>query len=88
MLVLFIASTFYHKLYLSNFLRMPIELRLRLLSSYWIISTTRLNPSRDLHLLPINQVVYLDPLSPEGEMKSILEEASHLDAFSAYPVQT
>jgi len=34
---------------------------LRVESSDRIISTTRLNPLRDLHLLPINQVVYLDP---------------------------
>jgi len=38
-----------------------------------------------LHLRPINLVVYQGPypVNPVGDL--ILESASHLDAFSAYP---
>src|SRR5438876_9392520 len=49
------------------------------------ISTGRLNTLPCLHLRPINVVVYHGPyqVNPVGNL--ILERASHLDAFSAYP---
>jgi hypothetical protein len=49
------------------------------------ISTGRLNALLRLHLRPINVVVYHGPyqVNPVGDL--ILERASHLDAFSAYP---
>ena len=49
------------------------------------ISTGRLNTLLRLHLRPINVVVYHGPylVNPVGNL--ILERASHLDAFSAYP---
>ena len=49
------------------------------------ISTGRLNTLLCLHLRPINVVVYHGPyqVNPVGNL--ILERASHLDAFSAYP---
>src|SRR5207245_1269403 len=49
------------------------------------ISTGRLNALLRLHLRPINVVVYHGPyqVNPVGNL--ILERASHLDAFSAYP---
>ena len=55
------------------------------------ISTDKLNTLLHLHLLPIKQVVYLwtYPLPLRGTMGDlILERASHLDAFSAYPLKT
>ena len=52
------------------------------------ISTAQLKHSRALHLRPINLVVYQGPypVNPVGDL--ILESASHLDAFSAYPNRT
>jgi hypothetical protein len=49
------------------------------------ISTGRLNVLPRVHLRPINVVVYHGPyqVNPVGDL--ILEQASHLDAFSAYP---
>ena len=49
------------------------------------ISTGRLNTLPCVHLRPINVVVYHGPylVNPVGNL--ILERASHLDAFSAYP---
>ena len=49
------------------------------------ISTGRLNVLPRVHLRPINVVVYHGPyqVNPVGNL--ILERASHLDAFSAYP---
>ena len=47
------------------------------------ISTGWLNVSQRLHLRPINLVVFEDSL---GEL--ISRGASHLDAFSGYPVRT
>ncbi len=49
------------------------------------ISTGRLNTLLCVHLRPINVVVYHGPyqVNPVGNL--ILERASHLDAFSAYP---
>ena len=52
------------------------------------ISTTQLNLLQDLHLWPIKQVVSLRPYHLNGVGSLILELASHLDAFSAYPNQT
>ena len=46
------------------------------------ISTARLNPLPDLHLPPINLVVF------KGSSRLILGTASRLDAFSAYPNRT
>ena len=57
-------------------------------SSPRTISTGRLNTLPCLHLPPINPVVCWGPyrVLPVGAL--ILEWASHLDAFSAYPVRT
>ena len=54
------------------------------------ISTAKLNALLRLHLLPINQVIYLGSYSrPEGGKRSlILGRASRLYAFSAYHFQT
>src|SRR4029077_14429234 len=52
------------------------------------ISTAQLKGLLPLHLRPINQLVSLGsyPVNPVGDL--ILEWASHLDAFSAYPIRT
>jgi hypothetical protein len=52
------------------------------------ISTAQLKHSHALHLRPINLVVYQGPypVDPVGDL--ILESASRLDAFSAYPHRT
>jgi hypothetical protein len=52
------------------------------------ISTAQLKHSHALHLRPINLVVYQGPypVNPVGDL--ILESASRLDAFSAYPHRT
>ena len=56
------------------------------------ISTGQLNPLPDLHVPPINQVVFLGPSYPsayaEGLGDLILGRVSRLDAFSGYPCQT
>src|SRR6267378_5576046 len=56
-----------------------------MISSPRPISTGRLNTLRCLHLRPINVVICHGPyqVNPVGDL--ILERASHLDAFSAYP---
>ncbi len=41
-----------------------------------------------LHILPINQVVYLGPYPLEVVGHLILRRASRLDAFSGYLFQT
>ena len=52
-----------------------------------LFSTAPLSTSLRLHSRPINLVVFEGPyLSPMGGL--ILEGASRLDAFSAYPVRT
>src|ERR1019366_10518317 len=52
------------------------------------ISTAQLKELPLLHLRPINQMVSLGsyPVNPVGDL--ILGWASHLDAFSAYPIRT
>ncbi len=52
------------------------------------ISTAQLRPSPDFHMRPIKQVVSLRsyPVDPVGNL--ISRQASHLDAFSAYPNRT
>ena len=52
------------------------------------ISTGQLNALLRFHLRPINPVFWLGALPgyPVGNL--ILESASHLDAFSAYPFRT
>ena len=55
------------------------------------ISTSQLNPLLDLHLWPINLVVYKGPLVQHVSMLKgylILRWASRLDAFSGYPFRT
>ena len=52
------------------------------------ISTAQLNRLPGLHMPPIKRVVFPRPypVNPVGDL--ILGGASHLDAFSAYPVRT
>ncbi len=57
-------------------------------SSPRTISTGRLNTLLCLHLPPIDPVVCWGPYRVEPVGALILEWASHLDAFSAYPVRT
>jgi hypothetical protein len=52
------------------------------------ISTGLLNTLLCVHILPINQVVYLGPYSLKEMGELILRGASRLDAFSGYPFQT
>ena len=52
------------------------------------ISTGLLNTLLCLHIQPINQVVYLEPYPLKGVGDLILRQASRLDAFSGYPIQT
>ena len=52
------------------------------------ISTGQLNTLPRLHSQPIDPVVYRGSYSHEGMGKLILESASRLDAFSAYPFRT
>jgi hypothetical protein len=49
------------------------------------ISTGRLHTLPCFHLRPINVVVYHGPYQVDPVRNLILERASHLDAFSAYP---
>ena len=51
------------------------------------ISTARLHASLHFHLQPINVVIFHDPFVRKLGIL-ILEMASHLDAFSAYPDRT
>ena len=56
---------------------------------YRIISTARLNLLLSLYLLPINLVIFQDPLAPIKEQGNlVLGWASRLYAFSAYPFRT
>ena len=57
----------------------------------WLISTGKLNPSRDLHTQPIKVVVFDLPTSAillwrKGYL--VLRRAWRLYAFSAYPFRT
>ena len=52
------------------------------------ISSGELNPLPDLHIRPINLVVFQGPSYPRGLGDLILGRASRLYAFSAYPVRT
>jgi hypothetical protein len=52
------------------------------------ISTGQLKRSPFLHLRPINQLVSLGPYPVNPVRVLILRWASHLDAFSAYPIRT
>ena len=52
------------------------------------ISTPRLNMLPCVHLVPINLIVYQETYFHKGMGKLISDEASRLDAFSAYPFQT
>ena len=52
------------------------------------ISTARLRPSLTLHLLPIYHLFLVGPYSLDGMGELILRWASHLDAFSGYPLPT
>src|SRR5690606_14015059 len=52
-----------------------------------LICTGRLNPLPGLHLRPIDVVVCHGPYQLDAVGNLILERASHLDAFSAYPVR-
>ena len=52
------------------------------------ISTGQLNTLPRLHSQPINPVVFRGSYSLKGMGKLILESASRLDAFSAYPFRT
>ena len=63
-------------------MNLKIETEGRLGKHKWIISTSKLNALRHLHIWPINLVVYQDPW---GDL--ILGEAWRLDAFSAYLVR-
>jgi hypothetical protein len=49
------------------------------------ISTGRLHTLPCFHLRPINVMVYHGPYQVDPVGNLILERASHLDAFSAYP---
>jgi hypothetical protein len=56
-----------------------------------LISIARLNPLLDLHLRPINPVIYGEPYVPipkDREGYLFLRWAWRLDAFSAYPCRT
>jgi len=52
------------------------------------ISTAWLNPSRGVHLPPINQLVSLGPYPVDPVGTLISRRASRLDAFSGYPCRT
>ena len=52
------------------------------------ISIGQLNTLLYLHLQPINHVVYMESYYLNGMGYLILGWASHLDAFSVYPVHT
>src|SRR5207245_10332551 len=52
------------------------------------ISTGQLKGSPLVHLRPINQLVSLGPYPVNPVRVLILRWASHLDAFSAYPIRT
>ena len=62
------------------------------ISPQWLrprpISTGQLNTSPCLHSQPINPVVFRGTYSHKGMGELILESASRLDAFSAYPFRT
>ena len=52
------------------------------------ISTAKLQPSRALHVPPINQLVLLGPYPVDLVGTLIFRRASRLDAFSGYPCRT
>ena len=52
------------------------------------ISTTQLHLLPNFHLLPINQVIFLGTYRVNRVRDLILWWASHLYAFSAYPLRT
>ncbi len=52
------------------------------------ISTAQLNVLLRLHMRPIKQVVFLRPYPVNPVRGLVLERASRLDAFSAYPIRT
>ena len=52
------------------------------------ISTGQLKMLPSLHFRPINQVIFLGSYFQSGMGDLILEKASRLDAFSAYPFRT
>ena len=54
----------------------------------WNISTPLLKLLLILHIVPINQVIYLESYPLDGVRSLILGHASRLDAFSAYHYQT
>ena len=51
------------------------------------ISTGKLNPLLDLHIRPIDLVVF-EGAPAQVQRNLILERASRLDAFSVYPFRT
>ena len=69
-----------------------INLLLSYLLNLWLsprfISIGQLNTLLYLHLQPINHVVFMESYYLNGMGYLILEWASHLDAFSVYPIQT
>src|SRR4051812_50197211 len=52
------------------------------------VRTGRLRRSPALHCRPIDLVVFQEPSHPNRAGNLVLEGASRLDAFSAYPVPT
>jgi len=53
-----------------------------------VLSTAQLSPLPGVHLRPIHQVISLGPYLAHPVGGLILGWASHLDAFSAYPLRT
>ena len=57
-------------------------------SSCSAVRTGRLKRSPALHFRPIDLVVFQEPVQHKAAGNLILEMASRLDAFSAYPIPT
>ena len=57
-------------------------------SSDSAVRTGRLRRSRAVHFRPIDLVVFQEPTRNKSAGNLVLEGASRLDAFSAYPVPT